>query len=486
VLGQASFTTSFAGIASASSLKGPSSVAIGPGGEVFVADTADNRVLQFAPNPVTGAAAIQVYGQSNFSASAAPGAITPQTLSAPRGVFVDPAYNLYVADSGANRVVVYSNIQSNPANGRPAQVVFGQGRFDSGGSGSGAANLNGPLDVAVDGASLQYSIYVSDSNNGRVLVFPSLVSSAQQGQAAATGLTNASCTGVAANSLCAPAGLFLDRKSTLYVADALNSRVVHFLKSSVVVNAASFASSVPLAPGSAAAFGTVPNVVAQASTGAIPLPLSLSGVQIVVNDASVAPLYSAGNYPAGAPTYGQVNFQVPSATPSGANRIAMRDSTTGELIAGGILQVANSGPALFSANSQGTGQGSILNQDGATPNGAGHAAPRGSVVSLFGTGQGATSPAAADAQGAPGPPQLALSNTVAAADPQGCLQQAAVCVVFGNSVFGTVQFSGLAPGFVGLWQINVQIPSNAPTGSAVSLYVVLGGIRSNSVTMAIQ
>jgi uncharacterized protein (TIGR03437 family) len=49
-----------------------------------------------------------------------------------------------------------------------------------------------------------------------------------------------------------------------------------------------------------------------------------------------------------------------------------------------------------------------------------------------------------------------------------------------------VQFSGLAPGFVGLWQINVQIPSNAPTGSAVPVYVVLGGVRSNSVTMAIQ
>jgi uncharacterized protein (TIGR03437 family) len=39
---------------------------------------------------------------------------------------------------------------------------------------------------------------------------------------------------------------------------------------------------------------------------------------------------------------------------------------------------------------------------------------------------------------------------------------------------------------VGLWQINVQIPSNTPTGSAVPVYVVLGGIRSNSVTMAIQ
>jgi uncharacterized protein (TIGR03437 family) len=105
---------------------------------------------------------------------------------------------------------------------------------------------------------------------------------------------------------------------------------------------------------------------------------------------------------------------------------------------------------------------------------------------LYATGQGSTSPPVTDGQGAPGPPQLVLSNTVGAADAQGCLQQAAVCVVVGDSVFGAVQFSGLAPGFVGLWQINVQIPSNAPTGSAVSVYVALGGVRSNSVTMAIQ
>jgi len=122
---------------------------MGPGGEVFVADTGNNRVLQFAPSPATGAAAVQVYGQSNFSASASPGAVTPQTLSAPRGVFVDPTYNLYVADAGANRVVVYSDIQSNPANGRPAQVVFGQALFTTGGSGAGNAGLNGPVDVTV-------------------------------------------------------------------------------------------------------------------------------------------------------------------------------------------------------------------------------------------------------------------------------------------------------------------------------------------------
>jgi hypothetical protein len=221
VLGQTNFTSSSIGVASASSLNSPSAVAIGPAGEVFVADTVDNRVVQFAPNPASGAAAMQVYGQSNFSGSAAPGAPTPQTLSAPRGIFVDSNYNLFVTDTGANRVVVYFHVNANPGNGPLAQVVLGQPSFSSGGSGAGATGLSGPLDVTVDSTSLQYSIYVSDTGNSRVIVFPSLASLAQEGQAATAGLTSPSCAAATASSLCSPVGIFLDRKNTLYVADAL-------------------------------------------------------------------------------------------------------------------------------------------------------------------------------------------------------------------------------------------------------------------------
>jgi uncharacterized protein (TIGR03437 family) len=480
VLGQSNFTTSSVAIASASSLNGPSAVAIGPGGEVFISDTGNNRVLQFSANPASGASAIQVYGQSNFNSNAAITPPTPQTLVAPRGLFVDPAYNLYVVDSGANRVVIYPNVQSNPTNGRPAQVVLGQALFTSGASGTGGASLNGPLDVVVDSTGSQYSIYVSDTANSRVQVFPSLALSAQEGQTASGGLGG--CNGATPTAVCFPTGVFLDRKNTLYVADAGNNRLVQFLKASAVVNGASFAASTPVAPGSAASFFIAPNSIAQTSDGTAPLPPSLSGLQLVVNDASPAPLYHAGG--------GQINFQVPSGAPPGQNRIAMKDANTGELIAGGIFSVAVSGPGLFTAAASGTGQGAIINQDGVTSNGVGHAAPRGSVVSLYGTGQGAvnTAPFPLDGQAALASP-LSYSVTVPAADPQGCLAQTAICVGFqggGNIAYGTVQFSGLAPGWVGLWQINVQIPSNAPTGNAVQVFVSLGPIRSNVVTMAIQ
>jgi len=47
-------------------------------------------------------------------------------------------------------------------------------------------------------------------------------------------------------------------------------------------------------------------------------------------------------------------------------------------------------------------------------------------------------------------------------------------------------FAGLAPGFVGLFQVNAQIPPGAPSGNAVTLAISVGGAISNQVTIAIE
>jgi len=60
-----------------------------------------------------------------------------------------------------------------------------------------------------------------------------------------------------------------------------------------------------------------------------------------------------------------------------------------------------------------------------------------------------------------------------------------MCVAIGSG-FGNVQFSGLAPGYIGLWQINVLIPQGTATGNAVSLRVLVDGSPSNTVTVAIR
>jgi uncharacterized protein (TIGR03437 family) len=63
--------------------------------------------------------------------------------------------------------------------------------------------------------------------------------------------------------------------------------------------------------------------------------------------------------------------------------------------------------------------------------------------------------------------------------------QPSVCVAIG-STFGDVLFSGLAPGFVGLWQLNVRIPVGAITGDAVPIRGIVRGISSNLPTLAIR
>jgi len=49
-----------------------------------------------------------------------------------------------------------------------------------------------------------------------------------------------------------------------------------------------------------------------------------------------------------------------------------------------------------------------------------------------------------------------------------------------------VLFSGMAPGYVGLWQINAEVPQDVTPGTAVPLVISAGGVTSNTVTIAVQ
>jgi uncharacterized protein (TIGR03437 family) len=62
---------------------------------------------------------------------------------------------------------------------------------------------------------------------------------------------------------------------------------------------------------------------------------------------------------------------------------------------------------------------------------------------------------------------------------------AAVTVTIGG-VPVVPSFAGLAPGWVGLYQVNVEVPPNAPVSDAVPVVVSVGGVTSNQVTMAVQ
>jgi uncharacterized protein (TIGR03437 family) len=182
-----------------------------------------------------------------------------------------------------------------------------------------------------------------------------------------------------------------------------------------------------------------------------------------------------------------VNFQVPSNAPLGADRIAVRVADTGELVAGGSVVVAAAAPGIFTANQSGSGQAAVVNQDG-TINSSSNPAPVGSTITLYGTGQGQVSPAVLDGAPAPGPPGLASTVAIPTTNQATCVNsQPSMCVAIGvTGNFGGIQYSGLAPGYVGLWQINVTIPQGTPTGSAVPIRVIINGTPSNTVTVALR
>ena len=483
VIGQSDFNSSVSAAVNASSLNAPAGIALGPNGDLFVVDSGNNRVLEFAAGAGNNAAAVRVFGQPSMTTGLIPSQVTAQTLAAPQGVAVDPAGNLYVADSAANRVLIFPGTQNAPLAGMAASFVIGQGSFGSAGSGSGSGALKSPIDVSVDSSG---NIYVADSGNNRVLTFSSLVFLPLSGGVPTGVIGQRTTSGAGANydsndglataqGLSSPIGIYIDRQDTLYVGDVGNSRVAHFLKAAAVVNAATYQASVPVAQGSLASlFGgglSTDTVLVSATTW----PRTAANRQLVINDDLQAPIYYMG------PT--QVNFQVPSNAPLGTTRIAIRTADTGELVAGGSLLVAAAAPGIFTSNQAGTGQAAVVNQDG-TINSPSNPATAGSTVLIYGTGQGQVSPAVADGTAAPSSPPLSSTVAVPTSSGTTCLNnQPSMCVAIGNN-FGDVKYSGLAPGFIGLWQINVVVPTGA--SGAVPVRVIINGTPSNSVTVAVR
>ena len=175
VLGQPNFTSNTAnnGGVSTSSLNLPRKVAVDTAGNVYVADTANHRVLVYLDPQNTDTVADLVLGKFNFFTSkcnidfVGDKVVSASTLCSPAGIAVDAAGNVYVAD-GNNRVLEYHTPLTTDT---VADVVLGQPNFTSNTANSGgvsASSLHRAHGVAVDTAG---KVYVVDLYNNRVLVY---------------------------------------------------------------------------------------------------------------------------------------------------------------------------------------------------------------------------------------------------------------------------------------------------------------------------
>jgi uncharacterized protein (TIGR03437 family) len=136
------------------------------------------------------------------------------------------------------------------------------------------------------------------------------------------------------------------------------------------------------------------------------------------------------------------------------------------------LVVPAAQPGIFSVSMNGRGPGVVVNEN-QRQNWIDNPARRGSIITVYATGQGETTPALLPGAPAPGSGVPLVYTS----------QQPTVRI---GDRLARVVFSGLAPGFVGLWQLNVEVPPNAPAGPAVPLTISMGEQVSNTVTITVD
>jgi sugar lactone lactonase YvrE len=130
VLGQRSYTSSYSSsLANQSNLNTPYGVAFDSGGNLWVADRINNRVLEFTPSFSNGKNATVVLGQSGFQSSAA--ATTASGLSSPDGLAADKSGNMWVADTENNRVLEFLQSASLTTSSSSTSTLTGGGSSSS-------------------------------------------------------------------------------------------------------------------------------------------------------------------------------------------------------------------------------------------------------------------------------------------------------------------------------------------------------------------
>jgi hypothetical protein len=236
-LGQADLTTANCNPGappppSATNLMLPLGVASTSNGTIVVADHLFDRVLLYTPPLSSAMAATTALGQPNLTTSGC--STTATGLCEPSGVALDAAGNLWVADSDNNRVVRYSppfssNMSATLELGQPSGTAFTSGAANNGGI--SASTLNDPLYVVVDASG---AVWVADQGNNRVLKFAPPFTNGMDatvvlGQPNFTSSLPDQGGTPAANTLSGPEGLQFASDGSLFVGDSNNNRTLRYL-----------------------------------------------------------------------------------------------------------------------------------------------------------------------------------------------------------------------------------------------------------------
>lgn len=494
--------------ATEASLDFPAGLAVDAAGNLYIADQHNHRVRKVSPSgTITTFAGNGVPGFSGDGAVAVNAA-----LNFPADVAVDSTGNVYIADQRNNRVrrvrpdgviqtVAGNGIQGYSGDGGPPLAAFlarpSGLAFDSQGSLFITDHYNNrirkvvfnPPALALSASSLQFAstagapappaqtITLTNSGIGTVNFTviadqPWLTVAPASGTAAAAAVTLSVRVDLASLAAGEYAGLITVRSP-----EAVNSpqtvRVALVVRpmaapapsftAAAVVHAATFVSG-PIAPGQlisifGANLGPASEVLLALDPATGRIATTRGGVTVLFNDVPGSLFYVQQR---------QINVQAPyELAGQSTARIVVRylESSSAPV----SVPVAAAAPGIF-AVAGGSGQAALLNQDFSV-NSAANPAARGSVVQIFLTGAGSTTPTAATGE----LPRVPL--------PAPTLP---VTVTIGGRT-AAVTFAGLAPGLAGLLQVNATVPDEVTPAANVPLEVSVGAARSQpGITLAIS
>ena len=232
-----------------------------------------------------------------------------------------------------------------------------------------------------------------------------------------------------------------------------------FLEPLGVVNAASSApAGNPIAPGEfIALYGT--GLAKSTLTAAPPYPTLLNGVSVSING-KPAPIYFV--------SAGQINVLVPYATTGPTATIVVQNSSVNSNTV--TVPVAVTSPGIYTYDGSGSGGGSILHTDYSHVD-ATKPATAGETVLIYMTGMGAVNPTLADG----------TAGTITT-----LYKSVSDVVVYVGGVQATVIFNGLAPGFPGLYQLNVTLPQFLKASGNLPLAIQTLNAYHDQVDIPIQ
>ena len=436
-------------------LHSPESVAVDAAGNLYIADTGNQRVR--AATQTLTVRTIAGTGQAGFSGDGGPAANAE--LSSPAAVALDAGGNVYIADRDNGRIRIVN---------RAGTIATVAGSSSANGIGDGgpaaSAGLAAPQGVAVDGAG---DIFVSDTGHNRVReVFANgtIVTLAGNGNRGYAG-DGGPAPGAQFN---APLALAMDAAGNLYVADSANNAVRAIQPASAapaisaVVNGAS-AQSGAVSPGEVVVIygtnlGPAQLVSAQLDSSGL-VSNQLAGTTVSFGGIAAPLVYVS---------YSQVSAVVPYGVSAGS--VPVQVQYQGQAPAQATATVAAASPALFTVDSSGRGQALALNQDGFA-NTAAHGAQTASVITLYATGAGQTSPAGVDGQ-------IAGAQLPTPVLPVG--------VTIGGQPAMVLNASAVPGSVAGILQIAVQVPTGIAAGPNVPVSLQVGGFSSPAgVTIAI-